>query len=79
MKIIFAKKTRPVVKRSNIAYNVATGIRIGARDLIVNRSGSCDHFNLIYGPRPYVGGFINFIKDCKYPHINLDDPRLLYI
>ena len=43
--------------------------------LIVYRPSSYDFFKPICSLRPYVGGFINFIKDYIYPHTNLGNGR----
>ena len=43
--------------------------------MIVYRPSSCDYFKPICSPRPYVGGFINFVKDYIYPHTNLGNGR----
>jgi len=46
-----------------------------SQKLIVYRPSSCDYFKPIYSPRPYVGGFINFVKDYISPYINLGNGR----
>ena len=39
--------------------------------MIVYRPSSCDYFKPICSPRPYMGSFINFVKDYIDPYTNL--------